>query len=339
MKFSGKFYKALTSKAEEAKIEIFNKKVTIIVDEIYVCEGIEIETIQSKKDIFLKNGFLFSLDNELRPDEEKLVFGKVERGISWLENFSLGKALLLSLILICFLVILRQALTSITPIAVSIFPHEWENMIGKNSYNALNRTIFKPSELSSERITRLQNKTKKLAFLNNIAYTDVLFHKADLIGANALAFAGGPIVVTDDLVSLLQKDDLVLSIIAHELAHVEERHSLFQIIEIIGISALASVLLGSDQSIIEEASFVGINFWANKKSREFEKRADLLALDFLEKANINKTSFAEAIKILTNHFCLSSSNITEQDCLSENESSWLSTHPSGAERMRYILKH
>ena len=58
--------------------------------------------------------------------------------------------------------------------------------------------------------------------------------RSEFFGANAFAFPGGPIVVTDDLVKLLDNDYLTLAVIAHELAHIDQRHSLHQIMEIIG---------------------------------------------------------------------------------------------------------
>ena len=63
-----------------------------------------------------------------------------------------------------------------------------------------------------------------------------------------------------------------------------------QIIEIIGIVTLSSIILGSNETLIEEASFIGINLWASKKVEIFEKEADLLALKYLENANIDKSS-------------------------------------------------
>ena len=80
------------------------------------------------------------------------------------------------------------------------------------------------------------------------------------MGANALAFPGGPVVVTDELVLLLQQDDLILSVIAHEFAHIQERHSLQHIVEMIGIGAMTSVMLGANDTLLEEASVVGFKY-------------------------------------------------------------------------------
>ena len=71
----------------------------------------------------------------------------------------------------------------------------------------------------------------------------------------------------------------------------------------------------------------------------FEKEADLIALEYLENAGLNKNNFSLAIEKLTRYVC--SSNLTQsiQDCLENNENSWLSTHPSGAARLKYLSEH
>ena len=162
---------------------------------------------------------------------------------------------------------------------VSIFPIQLEEKIGQNAYKSLKKIAFKDTELRHNKISILRNNAFDIDSVNGLRSVDILFHKSELFGANALAFPGGPIVVTDDLVKLLDNNDLTLAVIAHELAHIDQRHSLHQIIEIIGIAAVASVLFGSTDSLIEEASLVAINLWASKKSRQFEKEADLFALD------------------------------------------------------------
>ena len=84
---------------------------------------------------------------------------------------------------------------------------------------------------------------------------------------------------------------MVLGVIAHEIAHIQERHSLHQIVEIVGLSSLAWLIFGLDEGILEEVALVGINLWSLKKSRDFEKDSDLLALEFLENAGLKKDSF------------------------------------------------
>ena len=114
---------------------------------------------------------------------------------------------------------------------------------------------------------------------------------------------------------LLEQDDLILAVIAHELAHIEERHSLHQIMEVVGIAAIASVLFGSTDSLLEEASAVAVDLWASKKSRHFEKEADLVALDYLDAINLKRTSFALAIQKLMQNLCNTKTEKSFDNCL------------------------
>lgn len=336
MQLSGHFFKAFSAAQEEGEIEFNGQTASITKDDLIVCSDIDVQSIQSKKEIYLENGYLFTLNTPLTHQQEKQLSHNVGRSIAWLEKFTVLRALILTIVLIILLVSFRYSLTVITPFAVSIFPQDWEESIGENTYEALNKTVLNETELSLIRVERLQEKVAQIAFANGFEGPEVLFHNSELIGANALAFPGGPIVVTDDLVLLLQSDDLILGVIAHELAHVQQRHSLQQIINIIGVAVIASVVFGSDDTLIEEASVIGINLFASKKSRAFEKEADLLALEYMENANLNKAAFGLAIEKLTSSFCAAAADAALQDCLKNSKSGWLSSHPSGAERLRYL---
>ncbi len=336
MRFPGVFFEAMTAREIPGEIELTPKSATIYSKGDIVCSNVKIQSFQNSKDIYLDNGFLFVLANSLPNEQEKFLFDNLTRCIRWLENFSLSKTVLISVALIFFILLFRYSINLAIPFAVNVFPAAWEQEIGENTYNAMSKSVFQKSSLSRSRIERLRGKASDLARINGFKSPKIIFHDSDLIGANALAFPGGPIVVTDDLVILLQRDELILSVVAHEFAHIQERHSLQQIIEVVGIAAVASVILGSDDTLLEEASFVGINLWANKNSRGFEKRADLLAQEYLKKAGFREPTFANAIKKLTEHYCSKTSVRKVQHCIEQTDSGWLSTHPSGAERLNYL---
>ena len=338
MRLSGVFFAAMSAKETRGEIEISRQSATIYSEGKIVCSDIGIRSIQNKRDVYLDNDFLFALETSLSSEQENLLSSDLSKSINWLERFSFPKALIFAIVVICFVFLLRYSLNLIIPFVVGVFPANWEQKIGNNTYDAMERAVFEKSALSSQRIDRLRKKADVLAKANGFDAPNLIFHSSDLIGANALAFPGGPIVVTDDLVLLLQRDELILSVVAHEFAHVRERHSLQQIIEIVGIAAIASVILGSDDTLLEELSVVGLNLWANKNSREFEKQADLLAQQYLQKAGLEKSLFASAIRQLTEHYCSKTSARGVRDCVDETESGWFSSHPSGAERIEYLLK-
>ncbi len=338
MKKYGIFFRPTSSKYEDGEIKFNKKSASITSNDKIICYKILIDSIQNKKDIYLKNGYMFSLRTSLTYEEESYLLSKRKMIIPWLEQFSFAKAMILSGLLISFVILFRYFYFFTTPLIISSFPKNWEKTIGNNIYVSLKKTIFKNTELSKDTIIRLREKSYKIAKANCFNSPKILFHKSSLIGANALAFPGGPVVLTDDLVKLLGNDDLILGIIAHEFVHVQKQHSLRQIIEIIGIATLSSIILGSNETLIEEASFIGINLWASKKSRDFEKEADLLALKYLEKANIDKSSLGLALKKLIIHFCNSSKNNNTENCFNDSKHGWFSSHPSGEERLKYLTE-
>jgi len=333
---AGYFFREFSSKQENGEIRIKNRTASITSGGKQICQNIKIQSIQSKKNVYLDNGFLFTLFEPLTAEQEKLQLTQFGKIIHWLELFSVKKAIVLSLLLVFGIVAVRIFLIFSADILVAVFPIKWEAKIGENSYNSIAKVAFNGTELPPKQISFLRAKASEIATANGLKNSEIYFHKSDLIGANALAFPGGPIVVTDELVLMLNDNELTLAVIAHELAHVQKRHSLHQIIEIVGVAAFASILLGSTDSLIEEASLVAINLWASKKSRQFEKEADLAALKYLETINLEKKSFYHAIEKLTHHECAMMKTLSTQNCLQQGKAGWFASHPSGPERLNYL---
>ena len=65
---------------------------------------------------------------------------------------------------------------------------------------------------------------------------------------NAFALPGGIIVVFDELVELAGDDDRVLGVLGHELGHVVHRHSTRQLLQALGLAAIAGVVWGDFSS-------------------------------------------------------------------------------------------
>ena len=336
MKAAGHFFRNLSSKQEAGEIIIRKQTASIKSGEVQICKNVKIQSIQGRRDIYLSNGFLFTISELLTAEQENIYLNKHEKIINWLEVFSLRKAVILSAVLLVGIICIRLALYSSIHFLVAVFPSNWEEKIGNNAYTSLAKVAFEKTELPPKKISILLNKANEMVSANGLKNSNIYFHKSDLFGGNALAFPGGPIVVTDDLVTLLDQDDLILAVIAHELAHIKQRHSLHQIMEVVGIAAIASVLFGSTDSLIEEASLVAVNLWASKKSRSFEKEADLVALDYLEAVNLKRTSFALAIKKIMQKMCNATAEKSFDNCLKNDTIGLFSTHPSGAERLKYL---
>ena len=336
LKASGVFYRKHSSKEEEGEITINKNAATICSAQDIICRDVGIVSIQGSKNIYLENGFMFTLSVAISSEDEVFFLDKYQQKIRWLEKFSVTRALVLSAVLLTGIFVLRFVITNSVTAIVAMFPYKWEEQIGKNTYTSFSTFAFDESNLPNERIGEILTQANAIIAANGLRDTEIYFHESNLVGPNALAFPGGPIVVTDDLLNLLESDDLILAVIAHELAHIEMRHSLNQIIEVVGVAALASVLLGSTDSLIEEASLVAVNLFASANSRNFEKEADLVALTYLEKANLEPDTFANAIRKLTQYTCEMGTSDSIDDCFDDTKTGWFSTHPSGAARIQYL---
>ena len=325
-----------SSKAESARIVIEKSKVSIFKGEERLYHLLKVQSVQNDKSIFLENGILFVTKEKLNEIDLKLLIPKNELLLQNLDKFRLKNVFIILLTIIVLVIGYRYLFISFSSTLVYFFPHNWEQKIGESTYKTLLKTILEKSELPEKRITEIKDKSQKI-FKHSGLYKnpEIKFNKSNILGPNALALPGGPIIITDDLVELLKDDDLILSVIAHEIAHIKERHSLQQIVEIAGLSSIAWMIFGLDESILEEIVFIGINIWGLKKSRDLEKDADIIALKLLEKTGISKTSFILAIEKLTNHYCIAT-KIEKSVCMNEVKSGWLSTHPSGAERLKYL---
>lgn len=113
---------------------------------------------------------------------------------------------------------------------------------------------------------------------------ELRFH-ASRIGPNAFALPGGTIVVTDELLTLMQgRDDAVLGVLAHELGHVRARHGMRMLVQVSLIGAATSVALGDFSTVLAGVpALVGQLAY----SRDAEREADAESVRMLRAAGVS----------------------------------------------------
>lgn len=155
---------------------------------------------------------------------------------------------------------------------------------------------------------------------------------------NAFATAGGHIVIFTGLLANLDTEDELASVIAHELAHVSERHVAKNIekSKILGIGTLlgmlAGALLGSQgqgdaASALMVGSMAGSKAMQLKYTRENEMEADQYGFDFLLGAGFAPQGMTSAFEKIRRLQWLSGGG---------DIPSYLSTHPGMSDRLGYI---
>jgi predicted Zn-dependent protease len=131
------------------------------------------------------------------------------------------------------------------------------------------------------------------------------FNVVDSNQPNAYALPGGKISITRGLVSKMQTEDQLASVLAHEIGHVTAKHAV--------VSASRQQLLGAVLGVggavlettgtpgagaIQLASQIGATLLVQKYSRDQERQSDELGLKYMTAAGYNPRAFVDTMEIL-----------------------------------------
>jgi len=106
---------------------------------------------------------------------------------------------------------------------------------------------------------------------------------------NALALPGSEIVVFRGLIDLTETPDELAGVLAHELAHVADRHPSAALLRGLGVGVVATLITG-DASGVVASTVAGL--MASAYTRDDEAAADRAALALLGRAGIGNAGFA-----------------------------------------------
>lgn len=181
-------------------------------------------------------------------------------------------------------------------------PQELE--LGKQYYpitNQLSEGVL-PHREAQELVTRVGMRMARSSERPNLPWE---FNVVDSNEPNAYALPGGKLSITRGLISKMESEDQLASVLGHEIGHVTARHSV--------VSASRSQLLGlllnvggavlQTQGVpgagaIELAGQVGAALLTTKYSRDQERQADELGFKYMTAAGYNPRAFVETMQIL-----------------------------------------
>jgi Zn-dependent protease with chaperone function len=229
-------------------------------------------------------------------------------------RFSLGLALLVALPLLLLGAALR-ALDPLTDRIVARVPASVEQHIGEA---VLARTRLEgPMVESGPAYDALQTIGRRLTRPGE----KLQFHLAERPDINAFAAPGGVVVVHTALMRQARSAEEVAGVLAHEIAHVELRHSLQQIVRSAGLQVIAAALFGDYTALGRWAAQLG----ELKFSRDAEREADQGALERLAEARIDPRGLLAFFRTLA-----------RVDAERGAPPPLLSTHPASAERSAWL---
>ncbi len=174
-----------------------------------------------------------------------------------------------------------------------------ESQLAESSINALDQAIFEPSTLDANLRAETSAAFAELRAATELPPTVRLeFRDGGWIGANALALPGGVMVITDQLVNAMPGVNETAAVLAHELGHVQHRHSLRHLLQDSIAALTAAAIYGDVASLTSLAVTAPTVLAHNGYSRDFEREADTFAFALLKKTGRSPKSFATAMRAL-----------------------------------------
>lgn len=135
--------------------------------------------------------------------------------------------------------------------------------------------------------------------MSGLGQSEYAYHiqVVDLPDANAFAIPGGKIFVQTGLIQFCHSPEELAAVLAHEMGHVEKRHTINQLVKQFGLSALIAMISDGNVGVVEKISG---DLLTNMFSREDESEADDYALNLLANSGIRPATLGEVFQRMKN---------------------------------------
>jgi len=209
-------------------------------------------------------------------------------------------------------------------------PVEAEALLGEQTLKGMDQWLLQPSRLPPARQQALRDRFGAMTRAAGDPTPYRLEFRASQIGPNAFALPAGVIVVLDDLVKLARRDEEVLGVLAHELGHVHNRHTMRSLLESSGVALIVAGLTGDIASTSSLAAAAPALLLQTKYSRDNEREADTYAVEMMKKASMDPAALARILARLDG-------GAGKKKKRGPGIPTFLSTHPATEERKALAL--
>jgi predicted Zn-dependent protease len=157
------------------------------------------------------------------------------------------------------------------------------------------------------------------------------FYVVNSDGVNAFAVPGGHVYINRGLIERASNVSELAGVLAHEIGHVAQRHSIEQMQRAqnanMGLQVLYGVLLGRNPGGLEQAGIQlgGTAVFAGY-SRDAEREADAVAVDYLLRTGYNPNGMVTFFQKLLDLQQRQPSSVEQ----------WFATHPTTVERVQNV---
>jgi beta-barrel assembly-enhancing protease len=205
-------------------------------------------------------------------------------------------------------------------------PVSWEVSLGEGLYNQLKSE----EEIVADAVREKQIATITAPLLQAVGTNlySFQFHILNDTNINAFAVPGGHIFIHTGLLEAADTPEEIAGVLAHEIAHVTERHGFRALINSAGLYLIVQFFFGDTSGAMAVLTDGSRMLLEQSYSRDFERQADDLGWNYLLKANIDPRGMIRFFKRMKEE---EANNPQLQGALQ-----LLNTHPATEERMQHL---
>jgi predicted Zn-dependent protease len=146
---------------------------------------------------------------------------------------------------------------------------------------------------------------------------------------NAFALPGGPIFITRGILTHMNSEAQLVSVLGHEIGHITAKHSVSQMsqAQLAQIGLIAAVIVKPELAQFGNLASQGLGLLFMKFGRDDETQSDDLGFRYMTNAGYSPTEMAEMFRTLQRLGGGSEGRVPE----------WMSTHPDPGNRVQKTL--
>ncbi len=199
-----------------------------------------------------------------------------------------------------------------------------EEKLGDLYWDFLKKTGNEIQSLSIE--SKIDTLLDHICLKNEIDRTKIKFHLLKKDDVNAFALPDNHLIVYSGLIEECENEEELSGVLCHEIAHMEKQHVMKKLGKEVGLAVLVSMTAGSGNFEVIKSTLKLLS--SSAYDRNLESEADITAVEYLIKANINPEPFANFLFRLSKK----EGNFPKQVY-------WISTHPDSEERYVKIIQY
>jgi beta-barrel assembly-enhancing protease len=179
---------------------------------------------------------------------------------------------------------------------ITRIPPEWEVKFGEDQMKKVRKVLtFEDDTNLVADLTVLAAPLMKTIPAGKVGFR---FYVVDWRLPNAFALPGGHILVTSGLLEMADRPEQVLGVVAHEVAHVTQKHSFRQMISGGGPVLILKILLSDRNNNLNLLARRSGLLIYQTYSQQFELEADRMAWDYMVGANLDPHAMIEMLQML-----------------------------------------